>query len=223
MADAYKALKDVSVPKALYEIGESVTGEKVYETEGRIYKAGEYVLADDIAPNIRERIESGDLDDLLEEADLDEAQAAIAAVAVGVFVPEHSVEHLALVEAGHKVVDRETAIELRSLGAEDYASQAEEAKADGAAERPGLSFEEAPTPGEEDGTVGSRVKDAEDSYVDAETAAALGVEVTPSGVVAGNQYKTEAERAAEAEESSSPRARPTRRRATPPPAEESSE
>lgn len=206
MADeAYKLKQDTSLPRAIALIGEDELQGKIYETEGRTYDAGTYVLADDISPPVREAIERGDYDAVLEPASRSDYDEWIDSLGTAVLrVPEHSVEHLALVQDGKKIVDRETAIQLRSLGSDDVAKAIEDAKADGADERPNLSFETAPDPGADDGeaTVGSHVKDADDLYVDEDAAKEAAVQVTPSGIVAVNTAATEEQR---------PRERPTRR------------
>lgn len=210
--DAYKVLQDTSLPRALFKSDvETADGTAFYETEGVPYAAGSYVLAENISPPLRERAENGELDHLLEPADLDEALAWINQVDVGTFVAEHAVEHEALIRAGHNVVDRETAIELRSAGAEDAAKAIAAAKADGADERPNLEWEEPPNLNDEDATVGARVKGADEQYVDAEAAAEAEVQVTPSGVMATNPFVDKAAKEAEAKSSakkSSPKPKP---------------
>lgn len=186
--DAYKVLQDTSLPKALYVVSDDEIAGKRYETEGRTYDAGSYVLAEDITPPLREAIENGSHDGILEPVSREEAEEALTVNERSTFAPEHSVEAQALAAYGHKLVDRDTVLELRSAGAEDAREAQEAAKADGADERPNLSFEEAPDPGADDGNakVGSRVKDAE--YADVEAATEAEVQVTPSGVMATNPF-----------------------------------
>lgn len=206
-AEAYKITQDTSLPKALSLLYEDEIQGKVYATEGRTYNAGDYVLAEDVAPNVRDAIDDGQYDAVLESASASDYEEWVRSLEQSlVRVPEHAVEHLALVQDGKSVVDRQTAIELRSLGSDDAAKAQEAAKADGADERPNLTFEGTPDPGSsDDATVGGRVKDADDSYVDAEAAAEAEVQVTPSGVVATNPFVSAAEKEAEAAKTSRPR------------------
>jgi len=205
--EAYKITQDTSLPKAINLLYEDEIQGKVYATEGRTYNAGDYVLAEDVAPNVRDAIDDGQYDAVLESAsrsDYDEWLTSLEQSLVR--VPEHAVEHLALVQDGKRVVDRETAIELRGLGAEDAGKAQEAAKADGADERPNLTFEGTPDPGSsDDATVGGRVKDADDSYVDAQEAAEAEVQVTPSGVVATNPFVAAAEETESAQKAARPR------------------
>lgn len=164
---AFRTLRDTSFPRALFYIGETANEDPLYETVGVPYAAGSVVLEEDITPPLRERIDSGDFDTLLEEIDRKDALAEINVVERGTFTPEHSVEALALKSAGHRVLDRETVLELRSLGAEDAAAAQDAAKADGADERPNL-------PG---------VPDSDLSADEAE-----GIQVLPSGVMATNPF-----------------------------------
>lgn len=186
---AYKVLQDTSLPKALYLIREDEIQGKVYETEGRSYDAGSYVLRSDITPTLLESIDNGDFDAILEPVPLEEAEAALTLNERMIHAPEHSVEAEAMGRYGHKLIDRDTVTELRSAGSEDAAAAQAEAYADGADERPGLTFETAADPGSDEG-VGSRVKDVE--YVDAETAADAGAQLTASGVMATNPFAEKA-------------------------------
>ena len=117
MADAYKVLTDTSLPRTLRRTV-NIDGVEIEEVSGQIYAAGEYVLAEEMTAADRERAENGDLDHLLEKADLKEAEEARAASAGGLFIPEHEVERYALLDAGHRVVERDQVLELRSAGAE---------------------------------------------------------------------------------------------------------
>lgn len=147
MAEAYKAKVDVSLPRALRELEELVDGQKLYETEGRTYDAGEYVLAEDITPPLREKAEKGELDHLLESVSREEAEAAIQANQsdVGVFIPEHEAERVVLEDAGHTIVPRDQVLELKSAGADAARDALEAAKADGADERPLITDAEVPS------------------------------------------------------------------------------
>lgn len=136
--EAYKVLKDTSLPRALFEVGETANGDKLYETEGRSYAEGDYVLAEDITPPLRERIENGELSHLVVEVDRDEALAALNEGEFGEFIPEHEVERQALQAAGHRVVSPEDAIKLGSVGAESAAAAQADALATGEDARPNI-------------------------------------------------------------------------------------
>ena len=127
MADAYKVLQDTSLPRP---VRTSVTSEgvEIEEISGQIYGAGEYVLASELISRDREAAENGDLDDFLEPADVEEAEAARAAVATGLHIPEHEVERYALLDAGHRVIERDQVLDLRSAGAEAYRANLEASK-----------------------------------------------------------------------------------------------
>lgn len=202
-AEAYRVLQDTSIPKALFLISEDEIQGKLYETEGRSYDAGDFVLASDITPPYLAAVERGEMDSILEPVSLDEALEALNAEVEFVHAPEHAVEHEALVRAGKTVVTRDQVIAMRSEGAEDAKRRLEEAKEDGADERSGegqfttaanlvdvSNREVSPT------EPGVTVADADESqYADAEKAVDNAVQVTPSGVVSGNVELTDAERA----------------------------
>ncbi len=166
---AFRTLRDTTIPKALFYIGETANHDPIYETSGISYPAGSIVLEEDITPPMRERIANGDLDTLIEEVNRKDALAEINVIERGTFAPEHSVEAIALANAGHRVLDREQIIELRSLGSDDAADAQQAALADGAGDRPNL-------PG------------LPDSSVSTEEAVDRKVQVTPSGVVATNVF-----------------------------------
>jgi hypothetical protein len=117
MADAYKVLADTSLA---YPLRKAVTieGIEVEETQGRAYAAGDYVFADELSSRLRERAENGELDHLLEEADAKEAEEARRSVESGLHIPEHEVERYALLDAGHRIVEKDQVLALRSAGAE---------------------------------------------------------------------------------------------------------
>lgn len=189
---AYKILQDTSLPRAVARLEDDVNGNEQYQTEGRAYRAGEYVLAEDVTPPVRESIDNGDWDGIVESVSRDEAVEAINYQQVGVFAPEHAVEHQALVEAGHKVLDRQGVLEARSLGSDDAAAAIEAQKEEIGDERPNLTFEGHADLANDDDPASPRIKDADDSYVDVETAVEQGVQVTPSGVVAQNPFAAKA-------------------------------
>lgn len=166
---AFRTLRDTSFPKANFYIGETANGDEMYETVGISYPVGSVVLEEDISPALRGKIDDGDWETLLVEIDRAEALAEVHTIERGTFAPEHSVEALAMKNAGHRVLDRETVIELRSLGSDDAADAMEASKEDGADERPNL-------PG------------IPDSDLSADEAG--GMQVLPSGVMATNPFVT---------------------------------
>lgn len=112
MAEAYKVKGEVSLPRAirpLYDDSVARSGVELYQTEGRSYRVGDYVLAKDITPPLRKRAEEGKLDHLLEPVDLDEANEWLNEQArnarVSTFTPEHATEAHALKLGGHDVVN----------------------------------------------------------------------------------------------------------------------
>ena len=143
MANAYKVKQDITIPRAV--ASEEHDGKTYYQNESVTYGAGDYVLEEDISPEVLERVEG--MDDFLESADRDEAENALRAGAgYATLVAEHSNEAFILDQYGHTVVPREQVVELAAAGAEASAKASEEAKADGADERnlPGLPEEEVP-------------------------------------------------------------------------------
>lgn len=112
MAEAYKVKQDVSLPKAirpLYDGSVAKDGLELYQTEGRNYAAGDYVLAEDITPPLRKLAEDGELDHVLEPVDVNEAQEVLDELRrssmLSSFVPEHATEAHAMELAGHEVLD----------------------------------------------------------------------------------------------------------------------
>ena len=149
MADAYKVKQDITIPRAVRPLEELPDGTVTYETEGRNYPAGSYVLADNISPPVRERIENGELDGFLEEASGDEAEAAQRlgerAEFYSTFIPEHEVEAYQMSLYGHEIVPRNQVLELRAAGAEQASTNLEDAKSAGLDERPALDPEVHPS------------------------------------------------------------------------------
>jgi len=176
MADAYKLKADASLPQAIREADELVDGQKIYETIGRNYAAGDYVLASDITPPLRERAENGDLDHLLEAVSLEEAQENLNRVETRVEIPEHEAERVVLEDAGAQIVPREQVLDLKSAGAEAASANLEAAKSDGVDERPNLTAPETPQVNHEQAAVAT----GEDS-VDEEKL--VGVEQPPGHIV----------------------------------------
>lgn len=143
-AGAYRVLQDISIPRALREVETLAGGEKVYEQEGHTYGVGDYVLAKNISPPVLERVENGELDEFLEPASVEEADAAVRGLDYSTYTPEHSAEREALVEYGHEVIERDEQLENNAVNAEYFAEAQKEAKADGADERPNLTAPEVP-------------------------------------------------------------------------------
>lgn len=115
MAEAYKVKQDVSLPKAirpLYDDSVARDGLELYQTEGRNYAAGDYVLAEDITPPLRKKAEDGELDHILEPVDVNEATEVLSELRrnsmLSSFVPEHATEAHAMELAGHEVLDPDT-------------------------------------------------------------------------------------------------------------------
>lgn len=193
--DAYKVKADVSLPRAIREVETLAGGEKVYETEGRSYAAGQYVFAEDITPPLREKIENGDLDHLLEPVSREEAekgQVETAQAEFGIFIPEHEAERVVLEEYGHQIVPRDQVLELKSAGADAAKEAQEEAKSDGADERPGITAPEVPSLADVSRGEANNVPSDKDAW--AEDSALTGVE-QPPGVRVGED-KAQAEGAA---------------------------
>lgn len=147
MAEAYKLKADASFPQAIRQADELADGTAVYETVGRNYPEGSYVLASEMTPRDRERAENGDLDHLLESASVKDAEAYNASVdpQYGTFIPEHEAEAVVLEEYGHQIVPRDQVIEAKSAGAEAAKNNLEAAKAEGRDERPGITAREFPS------------------------------------------------------------------------------
>lgn len=143
-AEAYKVLVDTSIPRPIRQIDELHDGTPIYETEARAYRAGDYVLAKDVTPQFREAVSNGEVEGVLEEADLDEANEALNRSEYGVFAPEHEAERQVLVQAGHDVVSREVVLQLNSAGADTASEALEAAKGEGADERPNLTSPRTP-------------------------------------------------------------------------------
>jgi hypothetical protein len=148
-AEVYKVKQDISIERAIREAGELVDGTKQYETEGINYPVGSYVLAKNISPPVRERVENGELDAFLEEASGEEAEAALAlgdmAVYYSTFIPQHEVEAYYLNRHGHTVVPRDQELEMKSAGADQAQANLEAAKEAGLDERPNLTAPDTPS------------------------------------------------------------------------------
>lgn len=134
MADAkvYKVLKDISIPRAVALVGENPDGTTRYQTEGRNYPAGTYVLSNNIVPTVNDRVENGEFEDTLEEVSGREADAVRelgeSAEFYGTYIPEHEVESYYFRQYGHTVVPRDQVIEMKSAGADAAAENLEAAR-----------------------------------------------------------------------------------------------
>jgi hypothetical protein len=116
-AEAYRVLQDTSLPIPV-RTAVTTEGVEIQETRGQAYGAGDYVLHDELTARDQERVESGDLDDYLEGVDLQEALDGRQANDTGLFIPEHEVERYALLDAGHRVIERDQVLDLRAAGAD---------------------------------------------------------------------------------------------------------
>jgi hypothetical protein len=124
MADAYRVKQDTTFQRPLRTVT-TIDGQTIEETQGVAYREGDYVLLDELTERDRERADSGELEDFLEEASTDDVESARAAAA-GVFIPEHEVERVALIEDGKRVVEKDQLLELRAAGAEGAKAYLEE-------------------------------------------------------------------------------------------------
>lgn len=130
MADtkAYKVLQDTSLPRPI-RTSTTTDGVEVEEVTGQAYAAGDYVFENELSAEGRQRVSDGELDDFLEEVSNDEAVEGRAAVDSGLFIPEHEVERYALLDVGHRVIERDQVLDLRAAGAEaarDYLEASKE-------------------------------------------------------------------------------------------------
>lgn len=125
--EAYKVLADTSFSRPL-RTSETTEGVLIEETTGQAYAEGDYVLAEELNQRDRERAENGDLDHLLEAVSADEANEARQALVSGLHIPEHEVERYALLDAGHRVIEKDQVLELRSAGAEAAAEYQKESR-----------------------------------------------------------------------------------------------
>lgn len=123
--EAYKVLQDTSLPRRLRMVT-TVDGQEIEETTGQAYAAGDYVLRDELSQRDQDRVDNGELEGFLEPVPLDEAVEARAVLETGLHIPEHEVERYAMLDAGHRVVEKDQLLELRAAGA-DAAREAVEA------------------------------------------------------------------------------------------------
>jgi hypothetical protein len=129
--DIYRALKDVSIPRAVAKLGEDIEGRDVYQTEGHTYAEGDPVYAQDITPELRKQAENGDLSDFLEPASEDDFEEFL----LPKVAPEHELERLAFEEHGRETLTPEEIIERNTHNLEEDKSAIEEGKDSGADKR----------------------------------------------------------------------------------------
>lgn len=222
--DAYKILGDTTFPRPLRTVT-SVDGQEIEETTGQAYREGEYVLVSELSARDRERAENGELDHLLESVSQDEALAAREA-ATGLFIPEHEVERYALLDAGHRVIERDQVLDLRAQGAEAAREAVEASKETPEDANPGIteqpSFVEVPSlvQAQLDGTavVPGEGKQDEVSAYEVETAPSssdAGVEMPPGLIVGPVLEKAEGADPEDVDKETEKSARRTARRAKP--------
>jgi hypothetical protein len=200
--NAYKVLKDTSFAYPL-RTAVTIDGVEVEETTGRAYAEGDYVFEHELAARVRGRLENGELDDFLESVPFEEAEEGRRAVTSGLHIPEHEAERYALLDAGHRVVERDQVLSLRSAGAEAARANLE-ASREGPDDNPQIteqpSFVETPNlvdvaHGEvENVPVGGDGKQPEVTDADVETAKSAstsGVEMPPGLPVGPTLAKAE--------------------------------
>lgn len=218
--DAYKVLADTSLARPL-RTSERADGVIIQEKTGQAYAAGQYVFAEELTERDKERAENGDLDHLLEPADRKEAEEARTAVSTGLFIPEHEVERYALLDAGHRIIEKDQVLELRSAGAEAYA-EALKASHAGSNDNPLItdqpSFAEVPdittavnagenvVPGE-----GKQPEVSDYEVANAPSASVAGVEMPPGLPVGPTLAKAEGADASEVDEQSDKSQKKTKR------------
>jgi hypothetical protein len=116
-AEAYRVLRDTSLPRPV-RTATTLEGVVLQETMGQAYAEGDYLFREELTDSDQERVDSGELDGFLEAVDRDEAVAARTSVDTGLFIPEHEAERYALIEAGHRVVEKDQLLELKAAGGE---------------------------------------------------------------------------------------------------------
>lgn len=141
MADAYKVLQDTSFPRPL-RTAVTLEGVELQETTGQAYAAGDYLFHDELSFRDQQRVEDGELDDFLEAVSAEEAATARQALDTGLFIPEHEAERYALLEAGHRVIEKDQVLELRAAGNEAYAAALAESKKGPNDANPGITEQE---------------------------------------------------------------------------------
>ena len=147
MADVYQVQADTALPRAVRLLREDEIEGKVYDEQGVAYRAGDYVSSDDISPSVD--VASLEEAGLLKSASQEDYDAwAAAQTDYSTFIPEHEAERYAMLEYGHRVVERDQVLELKSAGSDAAKANLEAGKADGHDERPQIteqdSFVETP-------------------------------------------------------------------------------
>ena len=224
MADAYKVLHDTSFPRPI-RTSTTSEGVTIEETTGQAYATGDYVLAEELTESVREAAENGDFEGTLEEASTDDVEQARRYAETGLFIPEHEVERYALIEAGHRIIERDQVLELRAAGADaakEYVEAARDSEPEGGdpAITEQQSFVEMPSlaevsPSDSDARnvpIGGKGKQDE---VDPEEVAAAGTELPPGlpvGHVLVQAEGGEVESSSSPEEPAAPAARTARRK-----------
>jgi len=141
MADVYQVQADTALPRAVRLLREDEIEGKVYEETGVAYRAGDFVRAEDISPSVDvSNLEEAGLLKSASQEDYD--SWASAQTEYSTFIPEHEAERYALAEYGHRVVERDQVLELKSAGAEAAKANLEAGKTDGADERPQITEQE---------------------------------------------------------------------------------
>lgn len=191
--EAYKVIADTSLSRSLRTVT-NLDGVEIEESTGQAYRAGEYVLASELTARLRERAANGELDHLLEPVSLTEAEEARQIVETGLFIPEHEAERFALLDAGHRVVERDQVIDLRSAGAEAAKANLEASRETPADANPGVtenpSFVEVPSITEAQNE-GQAVLPKDAETVDVSEVEAVGVEMPPGLPVGPTLAKAE--------------------------------
>lgn len=197
MADAYRVLVDTTFPRPLRTV-QTVDGQTIEETTGVAYAADDYVLAEELTERDRDRAESGDLEGFLEDASTEDVENA-RRLQKGVFIPEHEVERVALINEGHRVVEKDQLLELRSAGAEGVKQYLEESRDGPDDANPAIteqeSFVQVPdiaTAQSEDSAVlpgeGKQEPVSDEDLVSAQSSSDAGVEMPP-GIPVGPQLQ----------------------------------
>lgn len=144
MAKAYRTKRDVSFPRVLSTTGNKEGGDYFEATEGINYAAGGVVPHDSLPSFVKDQIEQGGFDHLLEPIEDDEEAASelegVQDGEYGVFVPEHEAEAHALYAAGKGVVPKEQAMELGAETEEYHRQYQQAAKEHGLDHRPAQEF-----------------------------------------------------------------------------------
>jgi hypothetical protein len=141
----YVAEQDVTVPRVIAS-GQNADGSTFYETDSVTYGEGAVVSDDQIAPDVLDRLESGDdehLSSLLRHVSESEAKEirASQAEAQGI-APEHEAEAEVLRQDGRDVLDRDQVIESNPNGDPEGADEAATSSGSGSSEGDGPTKDE---------------------------------------------------------------------------------